>query len=39
VREVPQIEASELLFSDFQRPWINQAFGYLANHFRRHKTH
>jgi MFS family permease len=38
VREVPQIEASELLFSDFQRPWINQTFGYLANHLRRHKT-
>lgn len=39
VRKVPQIEASELLFSDFQRPWINQAFGYVTNHFRRHKTH
>ncbi len=38
VRNVPQIEASELLFSDFQRPWINQTFGYLTNHLRRHKT-
>ncbi len=38
VRKVPQIEASELLFSDFQRPWINQAFGYVANHLRRRKT-
>jgi MFS family permease len=39
VRKVPQIEASELLFSDFQRPWINQAYGYMANHFRRRKIH
>jgi MFS family permease len=39
VRKVPQMDASELLFSDFQRPWINQAFGYVANHFRRRKTH
>jgi MFS family permease len=38
VRDVPQIEATELLFSDFQRPWINRAYGYLANHLRRHKT-
>jgi len=38
VRKVPQIGASELLFSDFQRPWISQTFGYLANHLRRHKT-
>jgi MFS family permease len=38
VRKVPRIQASELLFSDFQRPWMNQAYGYVANHFRRHKT-
>jgi MFS family permease len=38
VRKVPQIEASELLFSDFQRPWINRAYGYVANHFRHRKT-
>jgi hypothetical protein len=35
---VQQIDASELLFSDFQRPWINQAYGYMADHFRRRKT-
>jgi MFS family permease len=38
VRKVQQIDASELLFSDFQRPWINQAYGYMADHFRRRKT-
>ena len=38
VRKVPQVEASELLFSDFQRPWINRAYGYVANHFRHRKT-
>jgi MFS family permease len=38
VRKVPQIEASELLFSDFQRPWINQAYGYMADHLRRRKV-
>jgi MFS family permease len=38
VRKVQQIDASELLFIDFQRPWINQAYGYMADHFRRRKT-
>jgi len=38
VRKVPQIEASELLFSDFQRPWRNRAYAYLANHLHRHKV-
>jgi MFS family permease len=37
VRKVPQIEASELLFSDFQRPWRNRAYGYLAAHLHRRK--
>jgi MFS family permease len=37
VRKVPQIEARELLFSDFQRPWHNRAYGYLAEHLRRRK--
>jgi MFS family permease len=37
VRKVPQIEARELLFSDFQRPWRNRAYGYLAEHLRRRK--
>jgi MFS family permease len=37
VRKVPQIEASELLFSDFQRPWLNRAYGYLTEHLRRRK--
>jgi MFS family permease len=37
VRKVPQIEASELLFSDFQRPWRNRAYGYVADHLRRRK--
>jgi hypothetical protein len=37
VRRVPQIEASELLFSDFQRPWRNRAYGYLASRLRRRK--
>jgi len=37
VRKVPQIEARELLFHDFQRPWRNRAYGYLANHLRRRK--
>jgi len=39
VRKVPQIEATELLFSDFQRPWLNRAYGYVADHFRRRKMH
>jgi len=34
VRKVPQIEARELLFSDFQRPWRNRAYGYVAEHLR-----
>jgi MFS family permease len=38
VRKVPQIEARELLFSDFQRPWRNRAYGYVANHLRHRKT-
>jgi MFS family permease len=38
VRKVPQIEARELLFSDFQRPWRNRAYGYVAEHLRRRKT-
>jgi MFS family permease len=38
VRRVPQIEAGELLFSDFQRPWRNRAYGYLASHLRRRKV-
>jgi MFS family permease len=38
VRKVPQIEARELLFSDFQRPWRNRAYGYLANHLRHRKN-
>ena len=38
VRKVPQIEARELLFSDFQRPWRNRAYLYVAGHFRRRKT-
>jgi MFS family permease len=37
VRKVPQIEATELLFSDFQRPWLNRAYGYVAEHLRRWK--
>jgi len=37
VRKVPQLEARELLFSDFQRPWRNRAYGYLAQHLRRRK--
>lgn len=37
VRKVPRIEARELLFSDFQRPWRNRAYIYLANHFRHRK--
>jgi len=37
VRKVPQIEARELLFSDFQRPWRNRAYGYVADHLRRRK--
>jgi MFS family permease len=37
VRKVPQIEASELLFSDFQRPWIDRAYGYVVAYFRRRK--
>lgn len=38
VRKVPQIEARELLFSDFQRPWRNRAYAYLANHLRHRKN-
>ena len=38
VRKVPQIEARELLFSDFQRPWRNRAYGYVADRLRRRKT-
>ena len=38
VRKVPQVEARELLFSDFQRPWLNRAYGYVAEHFRRRKV-
>jgi MFS family permease len=37
VRKVPRIEARELLFSDFQRPWRNRAYGYMAERFRRRK--
>jgi hypothetical protein len=37
VRKVPHIEASELLFSDFQRPWIDRAYGYVVAYFRRRK--
>jgi MFS family permease len=37
-RKVPQIQAKELLFSDFQRPWRNRAYGYLADRLRRRKT-
>jgi MFS family permease len=37
VRKVPQIEASELLFSDFQRPWRNRAYGYFTNRLRRRR--
>ena len=37
VRKVPQIEAGELLFSDFERPWLNRAYGYLAEHLHRRK--
>lgn len=37
VRKVPQIEARELLFRDFQRPWRNRAYGYLAEHLRHRK--
>ncbi|MDH4270067.1 MAG: hypothetical protein OEV52_07205 [Dehalococcoidia bacterium] len=38
IRKVPQIEARELLFSDSQRPWINQAYGYVSQHLQRRKT-
>jgi MFS family permease len=38
VRKVPQVKAEELLFSDFQRPWLNRAYGYVANHFHHRKT-
>ena len=38
VREVPQVQASELLFSDFQHPWIDRAYGYVVAYFRRRKT-
>jgi len=37
VRKVPQIEARELLFSDFQRPWRNRAYVNVAGYFRRRK--
>jgi MFS family permease len=37
VRKVPQVKAEELLFSDFQRPWLNRAYGYVAEHLRRRK--
>ena len=37
VRKVPEVEASELLFSDFQRPWIDRAYGYVVAYFRRRK--
>jgi MFS family permease len=37
VRKVPQVKAGELLFSDFQRPWLNRAYGYVAEHLRRRK--
>jgi MFS family permease len=37
VRRVPQIEARELLFSDFQRPWRNRAYGYVTEHLLRRK--
>jgi MFS family permease len=37
VRKVPQIETRELLFSDFQRPWRNRAYGYVAEHLHRRK--
>jgi MFS family permease len=38
VRKVPRVEAKELLFSDFQRPWLNRAYGYVAGHLRRRKS-
>src|SRR5512136_222903 len=38
VRKVPHVEASELLFSDFERPWIDRAYGSVVAYFRRHKT-
>ena len=37
VRKVPQIEARELLFSDFQPGWLKRAYGYTAEHLRRRK--
>ncbi len=37
VRKVPQVKAEELLFSDFQRPWLNRAYGYMSEHLRRRK--
>ena len=37
VRRVSQVEARELLFSDFQRPWRNRVYLYLADHLRRRK--
>jgi MFS family permease len=38
VRKVPHVEASELLFSDFQVPWIDRAYGYVVAYFRNRKT-
>jgi MFS family permease len=37
VREVPQVKARELLFSDFRSAWLKRAYGYLAEHLRRRK--
>ncbi len=37
VRKVPRVKATDLLFSDFQRPWIDRAYGYVADYFRRRK--
>ena len=37
VRKVPQVEARELLFSDFQPGWLKRAYGYTAEHLRRRK--
>jgi MFS family permease len=38
VRKVPEVQASDLLFSDFERPWIDRAYGHVVAYFRRRKT-
>ena len=37
VRKVPEVKPEELLFSDFQAPWLKRAYGYMHEHLRRRK--